>query len=400
MAILNGILKHLNGSAGQLTFKTVNGRTIVSEKVTTVRNVRSPRQLRQRTKWGNLVRMYAGIAPLLKYGFEKKAPSVSDYNMFMRVNNAVSPVYLTKTEADGGGCIAAPYQLTQGSLPSIVVSGTGADRVTDIALGALEITSETTVAEFSQAVVLGNPDFDFGDQLSFYEIRQQVNAETAIPYCQFLASSVVLDKESQVKLWDMASPMGFASVDGHLGHADDEGDSVFTWVHSVKERGKTKVSTQFLIDNNSLLADYTTEEAYQAAAQSYGGSNEAFLTPDSSRVGSASGGASGNGSGGSGNDYGTETDGSGNENPVRFTVTALSADESMGTVSGTKTVNAGESVTLTASAASGYEFSQWNDGDRSNPRTVVASADVTYTASFVSSASGGDGEDPDAPPFS
>ena len=72
MAILNGILKHLNGSAGQLTFKTVNGRTIVSEKVTTVRNVRSPRQLRQRTKWGNLVRMYAGIAPLLKYGFEKK----------------------------------------------------------------------------------------------------------------------------------------------------------------------------------------------------------------------------------------------------------------------------------------------------------------------------------------
>ena len=107
-------------------------------------------------------------------------------------------------------------------------------------------------------------------------------------------------------------------------------------MHSVKERGKTKVSTQFLIDNNSLLADYTTEEAYQAAAQSYGGSNEAFLTPDSSRVGSASGGGSGNGSGGSGNDSGTDTDGSGNENPVRFTVTALSADESMGTVSGTK----------------------------------------------------------------
>ena len=152
------------------------------------------------------------------------------------------------------------------------------------------------------------------------------------------------------------------------------------------------------MDNNSLLANYTTEEAYEAAAQSYGGSNEAFLTPDISRMGSASGG--GNGSGGSGNDSGTDTDGGGNENPVRYTVTGLSADESMGTVSGTQTVNAGESVTLTASAASGYEFSQWNDGDRSNPRTVVASSDVTYTASFVSSASGGDGEDPEAPPFS
>ena len=105
--------------------------------------------------------------------------------------------------------------------------------------------------------------------------------------------------------------MGFASVDGFLGHTTDEGDSVFAWVHSVKERGKMKVSTQFLMDNNSLLANYTTEEAYEAAAQSYGGSNEAFLTPDISRMGSASGG--GNGSGGSGNDSGTDTDGGGNE---------------------------------------------------------------------------------------
>ena len=390
MAILNGILKKLNGSAGQLTFKTVNGRTIVSEKVTTVRNVRSPRQLRQRTKWSNLVRMYAGIAPLLKYGFEKKGPSVSDYNMFMRVNNAVSPVYLTKTEADGGGCIAAPYQLTQGTLPSIVVTGEGAASVTDIALGDLQISAGTTVAEFSQAVVLGNPDFNFGDQLSFYEIRQQVNAETGIPYCQFAASSVVLDKESPIKLWDMASPMGFASVDGRLGHANDLGDSVFAWVHSVKEQGKTKVSTQFLIDNNSLLADYTTEEAYEAAAQSYGGSNEAFLTPDSSRTGTVSGGGSGNGSGGSG----SSGNGSGSE-PVRYTITGASANASMGSVSPASTeVESGQSVTLTATALSGYEFSEWNDGDKSNPRTVVATANKTYTASFVAS------EDPDSPPFS
>ena len=150
MAILNGILKKLNGSAGQLTFKTVNGRTIVSEKVTTVRNVRSPRQLRQRMKWGNLVRMYAGIAPLLKYGFEKKGTSVSDYNMFMRVNNALSPVYLTKYEADGGGCIAAPYQLTQGSLPSIVVSGTGL--IQQRKLGTDEVLEFRVSGEHIQAV--------------------------------------------------------------------------------------------------------------------------------------------------------------------------------------------------------------------------------------------------------
>ena len=100
MAILNGIIKKMTGSAGQQ---------------------------RQRMKWVNIIRMYSGIAPLLKNGFEKKMAQQSDYNMFVRLNSAASPVYLTKSEADGGGCIAAPYQITQGSLPSIVISGEGAE---------------------------------------------------------------------------------------------------------------------------------------------------------------------------------------------------------------------------------------------------------------------------------
>ena len=72
MAILNGIIKKMTSSAGQLTFKTVNGQGVVSEKVTVVKNSRSSRQQHQRMKWMNVIRMYSGIAPLLKNGFEKK----------------------------------------------------------------------------------------------------------------------------------------------------------------------------------------------------------------------------------------------------------------------------------------------------------------------------------------
>ena len=96
MAILNGILKKLNGSAGSLTFKQVNGQTVVSEKATTVKNSRTPAQQRQRTKWGNVVQMYKGICPLINYGFESKAPGCSDYNMFMKANMNGSDIYLTR----------------------------------------------------------------------------------------------------------------------------------------------------------------------------------------------------------------------------------------------------------------------------------------------------------------
>ena len=300
MAILNGIIKKMTGSAGQLTFKTVNGQTVVSEKVTVVKNARTAGQQRQRMKWVNIIRMYSGIAPLLKNGFEKKMAQQSDYNMFVRLNSAASPVYLTKSEADGGGCIAAPYQITQGSLPSIVVSGEGAEAKTDIALGSLTISASTTVAEFAKAVVDNNADFDYGDQISFYDVLQRVNAETQIPYCQFSASYVVLDKNSTVKLLDQVNKAGFASVGGVLAHGEDEGDGVFAWVHSRYDGGKTRVSTQFLVNNNSLLDDYRSDDAYAEACKSYGGVSTVFLQPDGTGVVS-------NGTSGSGSTSGSQT---------------------------------------------------------------------------------------------
>ena len=280
MAILNGILKKLNGSAGSLTFKQVNGQTVVSEKATIVKNSRTPMQQRQRTKWGNVVQMYKGICPLINYGYEAKPAGCSDYNMFMKANMKLTDIYLTREEVAGGGCIAAPYQLTQGTLPSIVTTGSGDNARTDIKLGDLVIDADTKVKDFAMAVVSNNADYDFGDQISFFDVLQRVNAVTGIPYCQFLATNVVLDKASEVKLLDMVSKYGFATVDGYLGHIEGEGAGVFAWVHSRKSSAKTLVSTQSLVNNNDeMIAEYSGDQAYKRSVKTYGGESSAFLTP-------------------------------------------------------------------------------------------------------------------------
>ena len=326
MAILNGILKKLNGSAGSLTFKQVNGQTVVSEKATTVKNTRTPAQQRQRTKWGNVVQMYKGICPLINYGFESKAPGCSDYNMFMKANMKLTDIYLTREEVAGGACIAAPYQLTQGTLPSSVIVGAGENARTDIKLGELVIDAETTVKDFAMAVVSNNADYDFGDQISFFDVLQRVNAVTGIPYCQFLATNVMLDKTSEVKLLDIVSKYGFATVDGFLGHIEGEGDGVYAWVHSRKSSAKTQVSTQTLVNNNAeTIAEYSGDQAYKRSVKTYGGESSSFLTPgttttqatdgsvppvDDSGSGSDSGGGSGTDSGGgSGSDSGGSSSG-------------------------------------------------------------------------------------------
>ena len=323
MAILNGILKKLNGSAGSLTFKQVNGQTVVSEKVTAVRNSRTPAQQRQRTKWGNVVQMYKGIMPLINNGFESKAVGCNDFQMFMKVNMPTTDIYLTRSEVAGGGCIAAPYQITQGTLPSIVIAGSGDNARTDIKLGDLVIDAETLVKDFAIAVVNNNADYDFGDQISFFDVLQRVNAVTGIPYCQFLATNVVLDKASEVKLLDLVSKYGFATVDGFLGHIEGEGAGVFAWVHTRKSSAKTLVSTQSLINNNDeMIAEYSGNQAYKRSVNTYGGENSAFLTPGTTTTQATDGsvppvddsGSGGSGSssdsGGSGTDSGSGSGGS------------------------------------------------------------------------------------------
>ena len=304
MAILNGIISKISGSAGNLSFSRTGGQTVIRERVTSIRNPRSDAQMRTRTKFTNIVSMYRGIRPLLNYGFEAKPKTLSDYNMFVKVNMQRTPIYLTKQAVAGGACVATAYQISQGSLPAIVVTGTGQNGVTDILLGSLSITNATTVAQFSTAVVQNNPDYRYGDQISFFLVKQKVNEETGIPYCQFSAAKVILDAANENKLYDeTGSSHGFASIDGKIGHSGNDGDCAYAWVHSRKTDGKTLVSSQSLLSANTKEAEYKGDMAYNLSRSSYGNGIEAFLVPDGDSAGSTGGGNAGGGdNGGGGND--------------------------------------------------------------------------------------------------
>ena len=68
--------------------------------------------------------------------------------------------------------------------------------------------------------------------------------------------------------------------------------------------------------------------------------------------------------------------------PTQYTLTVVSNNAAWGTVTGGGTYNAGATVTLTATPASGYRFVSWQDGSTQNPRTVTVTANATYIATF------------------
>ncbi len=65
-----------------------------------------------------------------------------------------------------------------------------------------------------------------------------------------------------------------------------------------------------------------------------------------------------------------------------YTVTVTSANDSMGTVSGSGEYVFGTEVTITAIPNEGYHFVTWNDGNTDNPRTITVTEDATYIATF------------------
>ena len=304
MAKVNGVATQISGKVGELMFVQTKHGTIVYEAPTVKKTPRrSEQQMGTRTQWANLGATYMMFDGTLKRGFEALPTNMSVYNAFVQANLGVVKVYITKAMRLNGGCVLAPYQITRGSLPSIGMSVNGSGVVvSDLALGSLQIGAQTTVAEFSQAIIANNAGWQVGDQLTFFLGRQTVDPVTSIPRATLTPNKVVMDVVDETPLWNVVDASGFSSVQGSSGSGFMLGMNAVllagaaAWVHSREAgQGQLKVSTQFFYVENAALASYQTSAALMASANSYGGINTGgvYLQP------SVANGTSQNGSSGS-----------------------------------------------------------------------------------------------------
>ena len=268
-------MANLSGSIGPLTFRVVGEKQVVSRKIQRVRDPRTLPQIDQRIKFPNIVATYRAFRGLLKEGFEAryregKRLGGTDYNRFLSLNLQSAPVYLTRAESAAGYCVAAPYRVTDGSLVPVRTLGSGPDTCSDIALGGLEITDTTTVAEFAEAVVTNNPLFDYGDAISYVSVLQDVRADTGVPFISVSLHKVSLDAADGAPLRSSAPERGFSVTDGYLGNGPGVGQGAFAWIHSRRGARGPLVSSQRLVVVNALFDLYSGDVAKRAARASYG----------------------------------------------------------------------------------------------------------------------------------
>lgn len=283
MAILTGINSKMRGKVGNWVYARLNGQTVAKEKADKKATpTRTNAQMLTRMQWANLVNLYGAFKGTLHPSFENKPMTKSDYNMFISANVGANPVYLTKEQARQGGCLVAAYQITRGKMPSITVEyGNNNVPESSIAVGSLTLGNSTTLKAFSDAIIQNNSGWLSGDQLSVYVAYQMMDANTNVPRVEINAVEVTLDSAADTTmLSDVIETSFFAVVDGTLALSGPVNGGV-AFVHSRYVNGKTSVSTQFFVVQNSYLAQYQTAGAYSNAVVSYGGINkDDFLTPN------------------------------------------------------------------------------------------------------------------------
>lgn len=285
----NFLMGTVRGKVGDMVFSRQGGEQRSRAYIPVIGNPRTRSQMAQRVQLANLVAFYRNVIRLFPSAFQNKPANQSDYNQFVSKNLGGVKLYLTKAEAAAGACVAAPYQLTQGSIRPIQIIGSGVSSRTDIYLGAgASIDANTTVAELTAMILANNSNFAEGEQLSYVSVIQGTNGVTGYPMVTASLYSFTLSLTDATPARDLIPEYGLAVVSDYLGHGASAGNGGFAWVRSsIDGNGKIKVSSQSLIlTSDTLYREYASNTKRNQAMISYGVNPDVFLNPRSNNAAS------------------------------------------------------------------------------------------------------------------
>lgn len=325
------LLGYARGKVGDLVFARRLGQQTTRAYNSSPKDAKTRSQVTQRVKMANVIAMYRALKNICNHSFEGLDVGQTSYSAFVKANLTGNKVSLTKEAASFGACVVAPYLISRGSLPSIQVEGTGADAVTNIAVGNLTISGTTTIGQFADALVANNAGIEYGDQLTYVSLVQQTDANSGYPIVVAGIYEVTLNSASTDKVRDFIPEVGSSVKNGFLAHGALIGRGGFAWILSRKQTGSSlMVSTQRLVLTSPDVYDqFATADANTRAISSYGFTMEPILAPGV--VGAPAGPSAGSGdSGGSSSGGSSEVGGNPSVSSIKVdedTITAATENE-------------------------------------------------------------------------
>ncbi len=273
---------NFSGTIDNVVYRNYNGTIVACQKPTTYRDAKTEGQVVYRVKMRNIQNIYAALKEALRGNFQDKTGRQTDYSRFQGVNMQKPAVYLNKSEVAMKAQVVAPYIVSFGTLVPIEYEIKDNSLVTNISLGNLSITPDTTVSEIALAIVKNNDGWEYDDCLEFMAVKQ---SEGKTPTAKCCFAHLSLDKNDTSKLSDAlvvrnASQIELGSSEEGFLQMNVSDNGGFAIIRKRMASKGLMTSTQELAINNPLFDQYHSEKSKQKAMDSYGvNRNKSFLVP-------------------------------------------------------------------------------------------------------------------------
>lgn len=269
---------------------------------------------------------------------------------------------IPQLEKGDSRAIPGEYLIAKGSIAQVDINSIGNDGSMETTLyTTLTILGDTTIAALSTDLLAENRYLQEGDQITFIRISTPNND---VPYCLYTVESIQLDTNNTATIGEALNNIALVDNDGAL--AIDVGtDYTLGGAVVISREGTTpKRSTSRVTVDKTKLADFFGSSVKSNVRDSYKKTNAASRNTNWA--------------------YDPDSD---TEDTGFVTIGVTIQPTGGGTVTGAGTYAKGDSVTLQATAASGYGFVRWslNDVEVSTNRTlqITATANANYVAEFL-----------------
>lgn len=277
MAKVNSVaIGKAKGSIGNVTFRTLKGQVIASQKQESKKGTLGTfSQVQRRVHWSNLVNAYRMLNNVAQGGmqdaFPMRAKVESAYNAFMRKNLAISDVFnvaMEKSTAQSGYVCPAPFMIAEGDLEApTALQALITDGVITLP-GSLSLSNMGALC----TVLVNNYGFANGDTCTFFSMAWSV-ANGA----KFATKQITIDTTSTASLPSWITSGGVITIDASAASAEGSEGVI---LRGRVDNGVRRISSAQFGDSMTLSEPYTTHtnSAYELQAMaSYGYREEPYL---------------------------------------------------------------------------------------------------------------------------
>ena len=279
MAKGNMLLGYSRGSVGDVTFYRDGGEQRARARNRKPNNPRSNRQMYQRAKFAGAVKFFKqSLANFYKMAFETKKPNESDYNAFMRVNLAQSPL-MSKTAFDKPGYPAiGHWTIAQGSMPTLQFETNYGSQSNALAVvlpvkTEESISANSTIGELS-AILINSGLYMAGDIFTMVRIAVRADSATlaTLPTATpegnwrtfWTVTQILLDTADTRRLSDTLLSVAAGEIigkdsDGYI-FISNTGDDGFSLVTTRNTANGLKASNSEIVVTDAIETAITTAE--------------------------------------------------------------------------------------------------------------------------------------------